>query len=878
MISNFVKLEKDETAYSWLKRIAAFNGMEIDDFTTLVLRKNKCRRDVLNCLKKLCSYYNMDLFEVFLATVLQGMTSLYNEETVSSLVGMVENIRFVPETSVNETKLYLCPECMKEDIEKTKGVIHAPEGYFWYHKAHHIPGVVACYKHECPLLEFSGDRGQEDDLSCYKTKEISAEDIAYSKFTYSYMNSGIICTREDVMEAVYAKLKEDGYFKNHINKDAFAKAFPGFSSSISTYPVEKLLKFLHLLFGDVETLSDYLMESTIKFNVPEGFKCMNKEGHVLKVEHSCGNRFLTTEFLLSVGYGCPECDKKLSEQDFLSKVFQIYKNGEYEPQENLMFSEKGVIKHSCGKILTKPPKHILFKRGVCRCSEIKTFEDAKRFVEQIPEFELVSFETSSQPVRIRHKICGEEFPVFIHGFLNHPFCRECETNVITKHNVAKRLAFVSDYEIVNFERAKKPITLRHKICGNSFDIYVHDFIERPFCRVCENNRISDEDVQEMIGEEYDLIEFQSSNVPMTIRHKKCGKSFQIKYWSFKTSPGCRECESRFVDVNKMSFLISKLGDYELTGFTSVAEPIRIKHLECGREFEADYYVFKDNPHCYLCDPTIKTFAMAKEEIAAMGDFELIKYGGVSASATILHKTCGQEFTIYYNKFLERPWCKCCNSKNMTTEKLRKRIEEETNGEYELVSDFVDQNTKISVHHKKCGETTQYIPPHWHNGARCPHCTGKNVNTWNRMFSLLCDYKEEFGNTDIPKRDQYKGQQLGHWCNNQRVSYKEKRLSKANEKLLRDIGFVFDPLEKEWNRRLEQYRRYVKENGSVYISRRTDFEGEHLGAWVETQRKWYNAGKLSKKREEKLLEINPSLFTVDNVKEGLRHHPVYTSNK
>ena len=105
---------------------------------------------------------------------------------------------------------------------------------------------------------------------------------------------------------------------------------------------------------------------------------------------------------MSVGYGCPECDKKLSEQDFLSKVFQIYKNGEYEPQENLMFSEKGVIKHSCGKILTKPPKHILFKRGVCRCSEIKTFEDAKRFVEQIPEFELVSFETSSQPVMIRH--------------------------------------------------------------------------------------------------------------------------------------------------------------------------------------------------------------------------------------------------------------------------------------------------------------------------------------------------------------------------------------------------------------------------------------------------------------------------------------------
>ena len=53
--------------------------------------------------------------------------------------------------------------------------------------------------------------------------------------------------------------------------------------------------------------------------------------------------------------------------------------------------------------------------------------------------------------------------------------------------------------------------------------------------------------------------------------------------------------------------------------------------------------------------------------------------------------------------------------------------------------------------------------------------------------------------------------------------------------LTEIGFVFDPHDTECNRRLDQYKRYIKQTGTTYISKRTDFEGEHLGAWVQTQK-------------------------------------------
>ena len=65
---------------------------------------------------------------------------------------------------------------------------------------------------------------------------------------------------------------------------------------------------------------------------------------------------------------------------------------------------------------------------------------------------------------------------------------------------------------------------------------------------------------------------------------------------------------------------------------------------------------------------------------------------------------------------------------------------------------------------------------------------------------------------------------------QRNDYKNGSLRQYRFDRLTEIGFVFDPHDTEWNRRLDQYKRYIKQTGTTYISKRTDFEGEHLGAW------------------------------------------------
>ena len=139
------------------------------------------------------------------------------------------------------------------------------------------------------------------------------------------------------------------------------------------------------------------------------------------------------------------------------------------------------------------------------------------------------------------------------------------------------------------------------------------------------------------------------------------------------------------------------------------------------------------------------------------------------------------------------------------------------------------------------------------GAVCPICNNKVNEKWDEMYKLIYEYKQEHGNVDIPKRETYRGYKLGDWCQTQRKDLKDEN----RRKKLLELGFSFNPLEDEWNRRFEQYKRYVALNGCK-ISRRTDFEGEHLGAWVETQRKQYKAGKLSEERYIKLVDVGMNL--------------------
>ena len=96
-----------------------------------------------------------------------------------------------------------------------------------------------------------------------------------------------------------------------------------------------------------------------------------------------------------------------------------------------------------------------------------------------------------------------------------------------------------------------------------------------------------------------------------------------------------------------------------------------------------------------------------------------------------------------------------------------------------------------------------------------------IAEWNRMYALLCDYKEENGDCLVP---QTKGNvsKLAKWVCKQRSEYKRKRerkpssLSDEREALLDQIGFTWKILVVSWDERYQQLEKIGSCSGPAVL--------------------------------------------------------------
>ena len=60
-----------------------------------------------------------------------------------------------------------------------------------------------------------------------------------------------------------------------------------------------------------------------------------------------------------------------------------------------------------------------------------------------------------------------------------------------------------------------------------------------------------------------------------------------------------------------------------------------------------------------------------------------------------------------------------------------------------------------------------------------------------MFDALIEYKEKYGDCDVPQKYvSVSGQRLGNWVNTQRRFRKTKKLSPERVERLNEVGFVW----------------------------------------------------------------------------------------
>lgn len=196
-----------------------------------------------------------------------------------------------------------------------------------------------------------------------------------------------------------------------------------------------------------------------------------------------------------------------------------------------------------------------------------------------------------------------------------------------------------------------------------------------------------------------------------------------------------ESVKRFVESNGYALLS--------TTYESNTKKIRLKHIECNREFDMAYKNFYSNgqrcPFCgkeKVCRDLASKQKLSIEDVKlkiekkASGEYTLVskEYKGVHSKLEILHNKCGNIFSVSLNDFQKEsnrgcPRCSLDNRK-LSIDEIIEFIRNKTGEEYELLSTkYEGVHGLLTFRHFSelgCHEFEMRFND-FRNGQRCPVC-------------------------------------------------------------------------------------------------------------------------------------------------------------
>ncbi len=143
---------------------------------------------------------------------------------------------------------------------------------------------------------------------------------------------------------------------------------------------------------------------------------------------------------------------------------------------------------------------------------------------------------------------------------------------------------------------------------------------------------------------------------------------------------------------------------------------------------------------------------------------------------------------------------------------------------------------------------------------------KITYNWNKSFEMLCEFKELYGNINVPKSQEYS--RLYSWISLQRALYNKGILNEEFIEKLDSIGFIWDQRFYNWKENLKKYDNFIsscyrkkisyyklisdKYYINVYESDEDIVNNSALLNWMDKQIKEYKSDNLEE-RKVKLLE-------------------------
>lgn len=141
-------------------------------------------------------------------------------------------------------------------------------------------------------------------------------------------------------------------------------------------------------------------------------------------------------------------------------------------------------------------------------------------------------------------------------------------------------------------------------------------------------------------------------------------------------------------------------------------------------------------------PPRKTPERFLEEMESMygREYDVLEdYRGSMTPINFRHRTCGTTLTKTPNAILSGHRCfSCFGNKRKTTAEYAQYVREVSDGEYELIGEYINVATKTEFKHVACGNEYSTAPSVFNSGKRCPNCHSRRRRTTPEFIELLAD--------------------------------------------------------------------------------------------------------------------------------------------
>lgn len=259
--------------------------------------------------------------------------------------------------------------------------------------------------------------------------------------------------------------------------------------------------------------------------------------------------------------------KKVSNEEFLERVKKLFGDTITILSE---YQGTGIpVKVRCNihntEYMYRPSHLYRGKRGCKQCRYNKVSNTLthntqwlKDMIKQYApnQYELLSeYNTFDTKVKIRHIKCNTVFEVRPSSFYQtikkgKMYCPHCHNNKalpydMVKHNIEEWGNH--EYELVSteYKNNNTPLTVKHLTCGTTYKVRYMDFRTGERCPHCfgavhHDNAWVEDALHNLVGNEYQLQgDYHGYNNKLTLLHKKCGKTFEVRPADFIKVSGSR---------------------------------------------------------------------------------------------------------------------------------------------------------------------------------------------------------------------------------------------------------------------------------------------------------------------------------------------------